>query len=407
MKQNSHNSKFAGKRILVTGGTGFIGGRLVERLVMDHGASVRVLVRNFSKASRIGRLPVEMIPGDLLKQTEIKTAVKGCDYIFHCAVAGFESSEEKQKHVNVDGTKHLMEAAQKDGVKRVVYVSTAMVYGFPPEGDLDESTPRRPDTDIYSLTKTEAENLVMEYARVHSVPAVVLQPTNVYGPYAMAWTLNPLWQLKNKRVILVNGGDGLCNAVYVDDLVSAMLLSAIEKKAIGEAFLISGPSPVTWKEFYGKFEEILGYSSTVEMSAARALDYFAKKRSRKSLFKEAWAILKEEHPVRWRIRDSREVDAIVKVGKAFLPGSVRSSLISRIRNLNGAAVSSISNGSESLKTPVEKPVLPLGPASIQFYSSKVRIRINKAQEVLGYAPRFDLNAGMQRVAQWAKWAQLL
>lgn len=394
---------FSGKRVLVTGGTGFIGGRLVERLIMECKADVRVLVRNLARASRIGRFPVEMIHGDLQEQQKIEQAVHGCDTIFHCAV-GVDGSDEKQRRVNVDATRYLLEAALKAGVQRLVYISTVMVYGTPPDGDLDESTPKQPDDDIYSRSKLESEQLILEYAATRDLSATVLQPTIVYGPFAAAWTINVLKQLKRKRAILVNGGDGLCNAVYIEDLINAIFLAAVEERAIGEAVLISGDAPVTWQEFYGQFEKMLGCDSTVSMTAAEAEAYFVEKRGRKSLVKEAWTILKEEHQLRWRVRNTRGVDTLMKVGRAVLPKQLRHAVKNRIKNTNG--MSSQMNNKRSMEAD-EKSIQILGPASIQFYASKVHVRIDKAKRLLGYKPIFDLNSGMKLTEQWARWANLL
>jgi nucleoside-diphosphate-sugar epimerase len=102
---------------------------------------------------------------------------------------------------------------------------------------------------------------------------VILQPTVIYGPSATPWTVDVLQWLKTSRVILVNRGSGLCNAVYIDDLITAILGAAVQERVIGERFLISGEKPVTWREFFRRFEHMLGFASTVEMSAAEAEAY--------------------------------------------------------------------------------------------------------------------------------------
>jgi nucleoside-diphosphate-sugar epimerase len=91
----------------------------------------------------------------------------------------------------------------------------------------------------------------------------VLRPTCVYGPFGFAFTIYPLEELSSRRVALVNGGDGLVNPVYIDDVVDALLLAATAPQAIGEVFLVSGAEPVTWKDFYGSYERMLGACATV------------------------------------------------------------------------------------------------------------------------------------------------
>jgi len=244
-------SALSESRILITGGTGFIGGRLVERLVQESGARVRVLLRNFARAPYIARFDVDMVQADLTDPGEVEQAMDGCDVVLHCACQT-DGSEAAQRAVNVDGTRNILEAAQRHDVQRVVHVSTINVYGPPKDGDLDETAPRSYSGDVYSDSKVDAEKLVLDHA--DRIPVSVVQPTMVYGPSGPAWTTRILNDLKNGRVILVNGGDGLCNPVYVDDMVSGIMRAAVLDGAVGEAFLISGERPVTWRECHGAYE---------------------------------------------------------------------------------------------------------------------------------------------------------
>ena len=127
---------FSGKRVLVTGGTGFIGGRLVEKLVLECNAKVRVLVRNFASASRIARFPIEMVHGNVTESDDVQAAVDGCDIVFHCAWE-VQDSLSMERRVNVEGTRNVLQAALQAGVQRVVHLSTVLVYGATPDGDFD------------------------------------------------------------------------------------------------------------------------------------------------------------------------------------------------------------------------------------------------------------------------------
>ncbi len=179
-------------------------------------------------------------------------AAAGCDVVFHCAY-GTGGSQKRRGFVNSEGTRRVLAAAAAAGAGRVVHLSTLMVYGRTADGDLDESAPRRRFGDAYSDSKLAAESVAMAWARAGRVPVVVLQPTAVYGPWGGVWTAQPLAALRSGRLILVDGGAGTANAVYVDDLVSAMLLAAVRDGVVGEAFLVSAAEPVTWRELYGRF----------------------------------------------------------------------------------------------------------------------------------------------------------
>jgi len=387
---------FSQKRILVTGGTGFIGGRLVERLMLEHDTSVRVLVRNLTRATRIARFPVEIATGNLLNPADVAAAMQDCDIVFHCAF-GNSGGEEKQRQINVEGTRHVLDAALKAGV-RVVYLSTVSVYGNPDCDILDETVPRRYSGSIYADSKLDAEKLAFDYAEKSNLPVAILQPTIVYGPFATGWTMNILQQLKAERVILVNGGEGLCNAVYVDDVVNAMLLAATKQEAIGEAFLISGEPPITWRDFYQGYEKILGIESTVERPAEE-IDLFRPPKP-KSIFSEPLRILLENGVVRRRIMDTREVSTLMRIGRAALPQAVRSGLKRPFMSNHDAPPSP--NGRKS-----EKPLSLMNEELVRFFSSKTTVSIDKAKRLLGYQPTFDFEAGMKLTEQWAQWANLV
>lgn len=364
---------FAGRRCLITGGTGFIGGRLVEVLSGSLGTRVRVLVRNLAQASRVARYPVELVRGDVAEGADVERACKDVDFVFHCAY-GNSGNAEAQRRVTVEGTENVLRSAGAQGAKRIVHVSTVAVYGATRDGDLDESAPRVAVGDHYADTKLEAERRVLDAAR-QGLAATVVQPTVVYGPWGPAWTVRILNELKTGRVILVDGGTGLCNPVYVDDVVRAMLLAAVQKEAVGEHFLVSGPAPVTWKEFYGAYERILGFTSTVSLSSAEAQRLF-----------ERW------------LKKGREKEFLLRVGRALIPASARRSIKERLQQAS-------SSRAKPSGAP-EKPIHPLAPVGIGLGAARTRVRIDKAVRVLGYRPAFDFPTGMARVGDWARWANM-
>jgi len=389
----------SGKQVLVTGGTGFIGGRLVEKLVLECEAQVRVLVRSFTTTSRIARFPLEMIQGDVADTEAVRRAADGCEVIFHC-VYGNKGTARQRRAATVGGTEAVAKAALATGASRMVHVSTISVYGRTPDGDLDETAPRRRSGDFYADTKLKAERLVFNYYRKYGLPVVVIQPTIVYGPFAAVWTVEPLQQLRTGRIVLVNGGDGLCNAVYVDDVVQAMILAATQQNVVGKAFLVSGEAPVTWRDFYCAYERMLGVSGTVSMSAAEAKAYAREQRKARSILNQALNILREEPAVRERVLRSPEVATLVKFVQSLLPEQTWQSLKRRIMGRGGT-------GQPPVATEGEKPIHSLDSSLVWFYGSKTRVRIDKAKRILGYQPAFDLESGVRLTEQWARWANLL
>lgn len=392
----------AGKRIFVTGASGFIGGRLIERLATECRVKIRALVQHWSRASRIARFPVELVRGDVTDARVVARAVAGCEVIFHCAY-GNAGTAERQREVNVTGTQNILEAVGAHPVARLVHLSTILVYGETQDGEIDESAPRRYLGLVYPDSKLDAEKLVLKYARDKRVPVAVLQPAEVYGPYASVWTENLLNALKTSRQILIDGGEGFCSPVYVDDVVNAMMLAAVQPEAIGEVFLIAAKNPVTWKEFYGRFENMLGIHATVSMSAAEAESFYYKgiaHRRAPSIFGEGVRMLREEPTVRARILSTREAALLRWVGRRVVPSKLRQTLRS---TLGGRSVTS----APQPYSEIEKPLEPLDPLSIRLSRTKTVFCIDKAERLLGYEPQFSLEAGMRLTRRWAEWSNLL
>ena len=395
------NVDLKGKRCLVTGGTGFIGGRLLERLVLQCGAEVRAIVRNYTNAARMARYPVEMIAGDVADPAVVARAAEGCDIIFHCAY-GNSGDSDRQREVTLGGTQNVLEAALKGGGKtRVVNLSTITVYGAVADGDLTEDMPRVYPGDAYSDSKLDAEKACIDYAQMHSLPVSVLQPAMVFGPAGPAWTLRILNDLMNAKVILVDGGSGWCNAVYVDDVVSAMLLAGVKDEALGEVFLVAADKPVTWKQFYNRHEQVLGIDSTVEMSMAEAEALWNSNMAPsgpKSLFRETVDIIREQSSLRWRVQETTEVAALLRMAGAVTPWRVKNYLKQRVvgEAEEEAPVEEVA--------PEERQIMRQPPGLLKMNAGKVHVRIEKARRLLGYEPEFDFASGMVLTEQWAHWA---
>ena len=387
-----------GKCVLVTGGTGFIGGRLIEHLISKQHTHVRVLVQNFSNAQRIARFPVELIRGDITDPQFVRNAVHRCDVVYHCAY-GKTFDPIRNRAITVDGTRCVLDAALREGVRQVVHLSTVMVYGLStPDGNLDETAPRRRCGLPYGDSKMEAERIAFEYAQRHGLSVTILQPTAVYGPESPGYVIDVLRRLKTGLQILVNNGTGYCNLVYVDDVVRAMLLAAENERAGGEAFIISGERPVTWRDFYGRYEQMIGRSATINMSVAEAVAYCRSRQSRPRLTKEIWRLLRD-HQVRERLLETAEVTTVKHTIRKLLPQVAWRGVKTLLRERSGTPGKDIKSTNGSIHG--------LKPELIAFLATKTWNRIDKAKRILGYEPGTGFEAGMNLTEAWARWANLL
>ena len=165
--------------MLVTGASGFVGARLVERLALESNAIPRVLVRSIGRAARLSRLPIEIAVGDVRDRNAVDAAVRDCSIVVHCA-RGTHGTLDERRAVDVEGARNIFESSIHARVARVVHTSTVAVYGVPDSGFVEEGRPYGDDGDPYAEAKREAERVALHYAK--QLPVVVVQPTVVYGP---------------------------------------------------------------------------------------------------------------------------------------------------------------------------------------------------------------------------------
>ncbi|MBA3844177.1 MAG: NAD-dependent epimerase/dehydratase family protein [Actinobacteria bacterium] len=389
----STTERLAGRQVLVTGASGFIGARLAERLVVECGAEVRVLVRRVGRAAPLSRLPVEIAVGDVRDPASLAAATRGCEFVFHC-VRGIDGSERDRREIDVEGTRNLLEASAASGeTQRFVHTSTVVVYDVPAAGELDELAPRGGAPDPYADAKRAGEDVARSYAS--RVPVTIVQPTVVYGPQAGVYGREILEELRTTRIPLINGGTGICNAVYVDDLVTAMMLAATSERAVGESFLISGAEHPTWAEFFGGFERMLGVSHTVPLSADEALAAWKSASRRAWLVPQTLRAIRGDALLRDELLSTREGVLIRRLAERLLPAAFFAP--ERWNDRSDPA----ERASEEL------PLAPFKPQVIDFLSSTAKVRIDKARELLGYAPAFGLADGLRLTEAWARWEGLL
>jgi nucleoside-diphosphate-sugar epimerase len=208
----------------------------------------------------------------------LEAAAGGCEVVFHCATGG--TTLEDARRINVEGTANVVRAAARAGVRRVVHVSSMAVHE--PEGrELTEAAPLRTRGGPYAVSKAEAERAAVALAAEAGVELAIVRPTIVYGPASPMWTLGFFQRVKNEQLVLIGGGRGVLNLIYVDDLVDGLLLASSSPRAAGEAFLLSGAESQDWGGYVGALARMCGKppppsvsAHTARLRAAAALWYF-------------------------------------------------------------------------------------------------------------------------------------
>lgn len=241
----------AGKTVAITGATGFIGGHLVKAC-LQAGATVRVLIRNHHSALPPWGTSVQRVSGNLADTGALATLIQDADVVFHCAATlQFWGDFEKSYQTNVTGTKNVVEACLQYQAKRLVHVSTVGVHG--PEKahyQSDETAPFTTYFNTYLTSKIQAEERVWEAIKQNQLPATIIRPGHVYGPKDHSFIIQTILNgLKYRYLVFIGDGRVNITLTYIDNLIHALLLAATRPEALGEAFIITDGSDVTFYDF--------------------------------------------------------------------------------------------------------------------------------------------------------------
>lgn len=247
--------------MLVTGATGFVGKQLALKLA-GSGHRVHAMYRSEAKIGDLTHENIRLCKGTLTDLASIDKAMKGCEQVYHLAAfaAVWSRKPEEIYEQNVRGTVNILEAAIKNGIKRVVHTSTAGVFG--PSGqkpNSEDSPPAESFLVHYDRSKAQAEQRIKAYVR-DGLDVVIVNPTRIYGPGKLGDS-NGVTRLvrdymKGRWHIIPGNGRSVGNYVYIDDVVNGHIL-AMEKGRTGERYLLGG-SDLSFNEFFDILKEVSG-----------------------------------------------------------------------------------------------------------------------------------------------------
>jgi nucleoside-diphosphate-sugar epimerase len=373
--------------VVVTGGTGFVGGKLVERLAELCINDIRVVVRSARTSANVSRFPVNRVFTDILSPPELSAAVKDARYVFHLAHGTSKTT--------IEGTRNIVEAGIAEGVESIVVVSTATVFGHPrgvATVTINENFPYRPALGEYGRSKAAAERYALSRARSSAggTRIVVLNPSAVYGPLAPLFVELPARMAREGSFSWINEGAGKFNYIYVENLIDAMLLAAQSTATHGERFIISDGC-TTVRAF---LSPILGSRAESMRSFTKADLINLEKKDRPGMRGFLKALSNDE------MMRTLNGMAGFSFAKRFvlnrMPGAY-----SRMQQLHGALQIRSSPAVSQVKL-INPPVWLadiFGPINIEYSSEK-------AQRLLGWKPAISLEVGLTESAKWLSYLGL-
>jgi len=269
-------------KVLVTGGSGFIGSHVVDKL-RDKGVSVRV----FDMVLPVYRDDIEFYQGSLLNLDQMRMAVSDIDVVFHLGAVADVKDVFQEPHyseaINVRGTINVLEAARWNGsIKRVIYGSTTWVYSEANEQSVDENTPLHSPAHLYTATKLAGEYYCHSYKELYGLDITILRYGIPYGPRARDGAVVPVFVRKavNGEPITISGdGSQFRKFVYVEDLAEGNVL-ALKSIASNKTYNLDGIEKITVKEIAEMVGNIIG-NVKIEYAPARTGDFSGKEVSSK------------------------------------------------------------------------------------------------------------------------------
>jgi len=358
-------------KVAIIGANGFIGSRLVEVFHLGGQFEVVAIVRQPCSLALPARFALEWRLGDALDTASLAKSLAGCDAVVHAAI-GDPRQIERMPAI-------LCKAAAQAGVKRVVYLSSASVHGQNIPTGTTEATPLKADFPIeYNNAKVRAENSFFAAVRKHRLSGYALRPGVVYGPRSR-WIADLANELRAGQAWLYESGGGICNSIYVDNLIHAISCCLTATQGANEAYLVGDAETVTWANFYHLVADDVG----VQHERIHALSQLPE-------FKKTF-------------REKVE-NAVAQPWVQSLLPAIPFKLKRATKNVLASWNPPAQPDAWSLPS-TPRPHVTHEVALLQ--QNRWRFPHTKASQMLGYAPPVTFAEGMQRSLGWLRFATTL
>tara|TARA_B100000212_G_scaffold297912_1_gene241871 strand:- start:4735 stop:5862 length:1128 start_codon:yes stop_codon:yes gene_type:complete len=361
------------KKIGIIGATGFVGGRLFE-LLKEQNINSKVFIRNFSRSANLSKYHFDDYFGNMSSKDSIDSFIKSIDICFNCAHDFVENQGNMVKMIENLG----LSCAENN--TKLIHLSSVAVHEPMKEEMINETSDKCDENNYYGFTKILIENKLLELKKNLNLDLIIFRPTNIYGPFSGAWTINPCNKLINGKLVLTNESKkSTINLIYVDDVCNYMFKAAISNSSSKDPiYLINGPDEdISWSHFYEKYNSILQLKSIVYDDEINIV------RNNKNIIKFLVNGIKNIA----LFQDNFFTKKIIQYLKR-LPNGIKSKLKIYQKNLS-------SKLGELIYLPNAK--------EITDYKSTSLVSSKKAMADFNYSSQIDFNEGMKKNEKFIKW----
>jgi len=355
-------------KVGIIGANGFIGTRLTEQLYLTRFAEVRAIVRSYTALAGLSRLKIDYRIADGFDSKALLEAFVDCEVVVHCIAGNSET---------ILGTiEPVYSAAQKAGVQRLIYLSSAMVHGQMPAPGTNEESHLDPRQMLpFNNAKVRAEKLLLKLRKKGRVEIVILRPGIVFGPRS-TWIIKFISDLLKGDAFLINDGKGICNSIYIDNLIHAIKLAISEEDIDQNTFLLKDAEQITWADLYRPLTEYFGYD-------------FQRITNIQPPF-----YITEGKDLLYRIKNTKLIKSVSSpVPKNYLISNPDASL----------SIEHDKKKSSQWRIPAEgNPTIDL--ERLLLYQCDYALPWKKAYKYLNYEPVFSFIDAMQRTIAWMEFA---